>query len=346
MIFRNSYGVLASGGDPWIESSTFEDGSNLLFVDGSAPVLTGCVLEAGSRAESRGRVRVFDSEIEIDGCTGDEGGIVLNGSSARIRNTELSAQEHWPIVYAGGGGDPMVVTLENCDFSSGRNGVSWSYPPSGSRLEVAGCTFRNHGETALAIGGAPSHVVDVRESDIRGSGGGVSLVGSQLILTSCSITGNRYSGVRTYGSEGSPTSVVIEDCTIAGNGGSTYYGSGLSLSWTEATVRHSVVWGNCATSGPGIRLDDSVLNLECSNVDLSAVVGNGTVNPIETVLESDPLFCVPEDCALAPTTGGIYTLRHTSPALHQECGVMGGLGAGCFIATAPESWGKIKSRYR
>jgi hypothetical protein len=161
----------------------------------------------------------------------------------------------------------------------------------------------------------------------------------------CLIAGNGGTGAAAFGSA---TSLTIVDCTIAANGGSSVLGGGLLLrAGAGASVLRTIVWGNCAASGPAAWVESATLELDCANVDPSLIQGGGTLQIVGDLLDADPRFCDPVACALNPSTEGDYALHRNSPALLQACGPMGGQGAGCeFISVEAASWGAIKSLYR
>ena len=212
----------------------------------------------------------------------------------------------------GGGGVVLVQSgplLENCTIT----GNSYTGPPSG-----------------------PSFWPDPR--------GGVSLEScSNPTISNCQITGN-FSNATGGGISGTTDcTLFVSNTVIAGNRSTRGGGIGGEI---LGDFQKCVVWDNCATiEGEEIFLTyGSQLSFNCCIVDSAGIDGSGQVNWTGTNLFIDPLFCE-SDCDEAPTTGGLYFLSSSSPAFnHPDCLIS--LPKGCETAVEPETWAKIKARYR
>jgi hypothetical protein len=339
VVFRFHDAVRSTGGSVRLEDSVLEDGSNLYFDNGAWPVVTGCVWEPGVLVESRGQVRAYDSHVEFDGCTGEGGVFVLFNSSGILRGCALGTS-----VQASG--DGVDLTLQDCDM---RGGVRWKggrvqLVGDGSTLALRDCTIRD-GDAGIQLAGDSQATIE--GCDIRANlGRGITCTaGSQVSVRRSLVAGNDGTGAAAFGSA---TSLTIEDCTIAANGGPSILGGGLLVRLgASASLLRTILWGNCAASGPAAWVENATLALDCVNVDPSLVQGGGTVQIGGELLDADPRFCDPVECALNPSTDGDYALHRNSAALVQPCGPMGGLGAGCgFTSVEAASWGAIKSLYR
>jgi hypothetical protein len=267
----------------------------------------------------------FVDELVVRDCT-----IRNNGSS--ILDAGIQA------------GQVAGLTVENVVFEGNAAGLRvWDYSDHGLHAVVRGCDVRNN--SYLGIGLQRCNAT-LEECTIAGndSTGGVYLDNCPMIeVRDCLVVGNADRGLRIRQSSSS----LIEGTTIAGNGGAST-GGGLYLQWSwQVTLRNTIVWDNCADDDTEIAvLDGCSLELSCVNVDTGRIGGAGTVLVTGTVLESDPLFCDPLSCLLAPVVGGDYRLMEDSPALYQPCGPMGSEEGGCAISLTPLSWSVIKARYR
>jgi hypothetical protein len=160
-------------------------------------------------------------------------------------------------------------------------------------------------------------------------------------LDSCLVCGNLTGGHGGGISIGTPVEETIafyfRNCTIAANR-SLDAGGGLYLGWTDAVEdgERSIVWGNCAPSGPQVAAYPSTeAVLDSCDVDTAGIGTWGFFALLNSISE-DPLFCDPVDCAEAPTDLGEYHLDAASPCLPSQTGdhLIGAYGEGCDIYTA------------
>jgi hypothetical protein len=159
--------------------------------------------------------------------------------------------------------------------------------------------------------------------------------------------------------------VTIRRSTIASNyagdvGISPIRGGGIYCDEVSGVqLDRTILWGNCSPAGADeafLSLGSSMTTICCA-LDPTAIGGDGEIFYDGEQVFSDPLFCDPLDCALAPSELGDFTLDVFSPCLplQSPCGEMiGALPTGCGDpAGIPESemiiettWGTLKAGYR
>jgi hypothetical protein len=345
----------------------------------SRPVFRGLSEFTGSGVAATG------TSIEVHGvgfvdC--DVAGVYGVASGITMTDCRLDGvPPEWPIfsygLYAASGSSVVVTgcTFTECAVAvraaqssvtlgaSELVGNTVGFEAAASTGTITGSTISLNSGSSSAGGGLSFHdsTFELESSRIAGNScttidhpfdpnvGGIGLSGTTfLTMTNCSVTGNRTSLLDGAGIHGtSPSVLLAEHCVIAGNHGRD--GGGLAGT-LQADLTNCIVWGNCATGeGNDLYLGaGSAVRFECSDVDASGIAGPGAPIWIGTNLFVDPLFCEPKACLDAPVEDGVYTLRtRTSPAYnHPECGRMGLLTEGCTLAVVPESWSRIKARYR
>jgi len=287
----------------------------------------------------------------IENCTVENNayGVGLRGawtSTHVMRDTDVIGNAGDGFTFWG----KAELTLERCSFRENENGL---YVGTGSETSpvIRDCRFEANRQLGMFVGGSEPLIERcVVAGNGTGAGlleGGVDFSYCRPVLRQCVVIGNDDFGVGSWHC----ASTVIEDCTIASNGG-IYSGGGIhAVVSPSLDVRGTIVWGNCSDDGTEIWGDaSSNVTLDCVNVDPALVVVGGALSVVD-VLGVDPLFCQPLACESAPTTGGLYALPAGSPALAQPCGPMGApqplceaVGAGAWLRAA--SWGAIKGAYR
>lgn len=227
-------------------------------------------------------------------------------------------------------GDPSTCII-NGDGTNGAFTLE-SGEPEGSSVE--NLTIRN---SAVGV-----HVLDSYGAVVgcRLTHNGTAVepnLNAVMTVRDCVITGN-YTGIHK-----NVGTLLLEGSTVVGNKRGVVVNSG-------ATIVRSVLWGNCdfevATNWDFI----GSVSFTCSVVDSFNMEGP-LINYIADNVFTNPLFCDPVDCTLAPTNAGEYTVDVLSPCLPENnvCGVLiGALGANCSGATPTieSSWGNVKRRYR
>jgi hypothetical protein len=139
------------------------------------------------------------------------------------------------------------------------------------------------------------------------SGGGMHNAASSPVLTNVILSGNFASSNGGGMSSGNSSSPMLTNVTIAGNYAGNYAG-GMYIQSGSPKIRNSVIWGNTASTAPGIVDSTGMGTIAYSIVQGSSYTatpdGNGN-------MKIDPLF-VAEDLAAPgdPTTGGDYRLKN------------------------------------
>ena len=124
----------------------------------------------------------------------------------------------------------------------------------------------------------------------------------------------------------------------------TYYGgAGLVVAasryvWVENNIFSANVGSQAVRRSPSVEVWSTSCNVFWENVDGNA--DGFELDESDRII--DPLHCDPEN--------GDLTLAANSPCLPENsgaCGLIGALGQGCGgISIEPESWGRLKLRYR
>ena len=191
------------------------------------------------------------------------------------------------------------------------------------------------------------------ENTAQTYGGGIYCDHTGIMMIDCEISDNR---VVQYNSKGGGlalegmTTVVLEGCVIYGNSAESS-GGGLSLegSTEPMSLSHCTIAGNDAPSGAGLHVDNEVVlsnviiaynttsqSVYCEGLDVPVltccdVYGNdggdwiGCISGqlgIDGNISSDPRFCDVEE-------GDLHLLANSPCLDHLDCGLVGGLGAGC-----------------
>jgi hypothetical protein len=195
----------------------------------------------------------------------------------------------------------------------------------------------------------------------NGSGGAVSLQGTQTTISRCEFIENwTYGTIWTWGGAITTSTghVQIDECVfirnVAEDGAALDFGSG---SVTNCTIFQSV--GNAVQSYGGALFENTIVfgsegaafvglppTMRCCNVFHNAG-GDwvGTLAGLEGVngnFSAWPLFCDPGNDDLHLSEGSICLPDNNS------CGALiGALGVGCGpVSIEPMSWARIKERYR
>ena len=122
-------------------------------------------------------------------------------------------------------------------------------------------------------------------------------------------------GAAIYNSASNPTLVNI---TVSGNRASSTAGGMFNTSTSVPKVDNSIFWNNEDGTGAGTA-SATIYNNDLGSVpaiNYSLVQGLSSIDHTgDHNLDSNPWFAAPEDPAVAPSTGGDYTLSLFSPAL-------------------------------
>ena len=202
----------------------------------------------------------------------------------------------------------------------------------------------HHGEGT----GSVLRGVTIRNGNAVGNGGGILCISASPTLDRVAILGcvaTTGGGLACFA--GNPD---LRACTIAGNRALSA-GGGIEVFVNGAVQLHdTIVWGNCAQDGAELR-NQGTVGLECSVLPHSGTSGDGVFFWNDGGwIDSDPRFCDPASCAIAPTTGGEYGLHEGSSGLPDgnACQrLLGAFGLECSDPTPIKavSWGSVKHRY-
>ncbi|UCE02668.1 MAG: right-handed parallel beta-helix repeat-containing protein [Candidatus Latescibacterota bacterium] len=276
---------------------------------GPETVLEGFTIRNGFMADSTAAATRHQSDVKHD-LSG--AGIMLRFSaSPTIRN--------------------CIIRSCHSDFTGGGIGVEFGAAPRIENCVVTACTAGfTGGAISVETGAAPT-------------------------LVGCTFTGNRAreGGGAHFG--GAVTQVT--SCLFAGNTGENRGGGVDAIFGTTLTLERSVVWNNCSANGADLFADPAIalpnggaLQLACSAVDTTLVSdGGGVIEWTGENVFTDPGFCDPAACAIAPTSAGVYGVVDSSAMLadNNACGEkIGPQEVGCTTAVEESSWGGIKSIYR
>jgi hypothetical protein len=248
-----------------------------------------------------------------------------------------------PIHVRSGSGAPQTCVID-CQGAS--RGFSFS-TGEGPATVVEGVTVRGASYAAVECYASPTIAgcIISANSWASSSGSAVLLWSSGAVLQDCVIAGN--AGSNTFGVPGGgvlvlgPSSVTIDRCTIADNSP-----NGVSVGFRAfARIDDTIAAFNAPGNGVACSSAGTAL-LTCSDVFANAagdwvgcLAGQAGINGN---FSADPVFCA--------SIAGNYDLGAGSPCLpaFNSCGVrIGARGQGCGpVSVAPESWGRVKVRYR
>lgn len=350
-------GLVIRGGDP------AGDGGGIL-LDGASPTIISCYV-FDNDAENGGGIAVTNgsspalqsSTVTSNQSTSSGGGVYVDGSSV-IEITSCSIRSN----FANGGGGLRI------DSASGTSIENTSVTNNTSFTDGGGVELH---------GGASFQNTTLLENNAGGDGGGVCGVDvTSLSVTDCHVQGNNaggdgggilfksdtpreaawrrgttdISGTVIAGNHaalsGGGVSVAalasvltVTRTTVADNradvtGGGLFVGSGSAVD-----VTRTILWGNCAPSGPaGFVEGTGTTDFACANVATANVEGGGNVTFDANTFAADPLFCLPSCCDEAPIYDidnffhATYTVAPGSPVLPPgtPCGQsVGAEGAAC-----------------
>ncbi len=305
--------ILADGGELRIKDSIFSQneshgpGQAIRAVSLQAPLdLSGSIFEQSTQGWDL--VRAEESSAIVRDCG------FFNASAEGLR------------VYSA---DSVHVT--DCEFRD--NGDYGLFVQECANFKMEDCLF--HLTTPVwhfYQGALISDATGVIErTDFRGmtsQSAALSLNSCSMEIRDCLVDGN--SGLWTGGIFANDGSVLVERCTVTRNFGATQGGALRSFSDNVMTVRNSVIWGNCSSSGLNDVTEAADISFECTVVDPEQVPVDVTF--IGPPIVSDPLFCGPVECDSAAVVLGDYTVSASSPCLPENnvCGVpIGARGQGC-----------------
>ncbi len=278
--------------DPEVVSSTVidcqYDGRAFHFQSGEPreAVLDGLTIINGRRQDlfgTGGGIRIVDSSPTIRRCVISHCDVNWQGAGVHLINSD--------------------ALLENCIIEhnvsdGGSGGVLWS----AGNAELRGCILRNNRATAVA----GANLIDLDSAK----------------LIDCLVTGNvttgtpgNVGGVHFAGTNIPRLLVDVRNCTIVDNHAKGE-GGGIKFYYhQDSLVTNSIIWGNTASVGPQIHLDDNPhptnpvrVRVQYSDVQGgSADVYVGLRNVLQwysSDIDSDPLF--------TPGPAGCFYLSQTA----------------------------------
>ncbi len=300
----------------------------------SSPTIRNCVVEdcATSSPADGGGISVFSlCSPVIESC------VIQNNSS-----TDQAGG-----IWASDGATPTIIDCQIINNTATVAGGGLGLRDSGTIATVTRCTITGNSTQGRGAGAYFSQSAgSFTDCVIQGNtasehGGGVYATGSATFVTmsGCLLTGNHAAELGGgFYQTSSPTCSIVAS-TLAGNHAGTNGGGIRAFSGT-LTVDRSIVWGNCASGGPGDEIytgASAIVDFLCSDVDSTAVDNPGTVTYDANTVALDPEFCGPEDCLSAPTTAGDYalTLGSVCNPLYSPCGEQIGALAGTCLGPSP-----------
>ena len=255
-------------------------------------------------------------------------------NAARIDGFTVRGARNW---YNGRFGAGILCynaspTIANCIISQNWAGQSDPYKQSGQfGCGVAGGILIESTLTPMTIINCM-----IVENGANCSGGAVYIRNAEVLFDGCTFFQNRE--VSVIVADGAD--VTFSGCTIAqtttyeGWGNDLYVGPGGNVS-----LESTVVWGTCSqiTVAAG-----GTLQVTCSVVDNSKVVGPGSIQYVGQNVFADPLFCSAVACGGPPFDDiGDYRVMSASPCLPENnpCGVLIGALGSCAATSVPTSPG-------
>jgi hypothetical protein len=280
------------------------------------------------------------------------GGMLCYGASPTIRRCVFTDN----LALSGGGicCYQSSSSIEDCLFEGNSAGES-PFPGWGAGISVVGGSPRITGCRFIGNSSGSGGGIDVSQSNVVIEGcqvtgcmlGGICCVESAIDIRDCVVTGQYGGGVLLGRSNG-----TLAGVTIVGNRG-YFEGGGLRIELGSSIhVVRCVVSGNCADPGFGNLYADpsSTAELVCCVMDSSGVGGGGTLVGLSETSFADPLFCAPEPCSSAPTAQGDYGVSGDSPcaAGNSPCGeLIGAVGVDCSPpAVESRTWGAVKFLFK
>ena len=312
IVGANSYHVLTADG---VGSTTVLDGFTITAgqANGSAPG-GGLYNEASSPVLANLRF--------IGNYAGNGGALAnLNGSNSALTSIQF---EHNEAASSGGAVYNLASspTLTGTVFSYNSAADGGAIYNMGSSPTLTGTVLLHN--MALSAGGAihnltssPTLTNTVLSANTAANGAALYNNGSNPSLVQALLSGNSAtaSGAAVYNDASNP---VLVNATVAGNRATGSAGGMYNIGTSLPVVRNSIFWDNRDATGTGTAQSTIFNNADGSQpfIDYSLVQSlSGITYTGSHNLEYKPWFTVPLDPALAPSTGGDFTLGMFSPAI-------------------------------
>jgi len=335
------YSLSGETSDFVVDGFTLRESQYGLQIYYSSPTIKNCVITDNS---SNG-IDLFSSSPTIQNCTisnnSSSGILCSRGSCPTIENCTISGNTSSFYIYGGGitcrNSSPIIKGCIVSDNSSAVDGGGiCCYKDSSSyntEPTIQGCTIS--GNSASDDGGGIYSTSEaypiikgctISENTASGKGGGIYLSRIRKTIENCTISGNSagngggiylyrdyYSGDRKIQNciiSGNKASgygggiycyerrylIILQNCTISGN--SAVSNGGGIYSRSPLTVVNTILWGNSTEVAGTYTITYSCIK--------GGYTGTGNIS-------SDPLFAMPIDHNLAPTTAGNFYIQSVSP---------------------------------
>jgi hypothetical protein len=258
---------------------------------------------------------VLGVDIPNDGTTVLDGFVIKGGVATGSGNLTINTGSGpRTITNSSGGGaynesaSPVLTNLiiTGNSATSGGGMANSSSPVTLTNVTISENSAYDGGGMANSSSPVTLTNVAIEGNSATNYGGGIySSSSSSLVLTNVIVAGNAatHDGGGMY-NDNSPA--VLTNVTVAGNSGGFYV-----LSASSLTVRNSIIWGN---SG-GLSFTTDIYYSIFKFIDAGFPAGVR-----DNDMHIDPVFVLPIDYEEAPTTGGNYRLRSTSPAINMGNG--------------------------
>ena len=265
-----------------------------VFLISSTVTFTGCDFIENTASLGGGGMACFSSSPTIDGCT------------FQSNESESSGVEGGGAVYCVDFSSPI---LDGCHIAGNKVGsvgggisCAWTSSPT-----LTGCTI--NGNTASQYGGGLSCIESsgaiitgctINNNTAEMGGGGISTLESPVVMTNCTIAGNRANG--TFWDQGGggaycqSSSPAITNCTFSDNY-AVRNGGGIYSFSSSLEMVNSILWGDRAGGG----LNEVYVSggddpdIRYSNVQGGWAVGIGNI-------DVDPSFAGGGDYHLTPAS--------------------------------------------
>jgi hypothetical protein len=311
-------------------------------------ILSSITLTGGHHDTRGSALRIEEASARIENCifTRNQNSAVYASSSQAIF-VECLFQDNGAVrgaaVYVYGN---SLLEFISCDFIANQSDRGGAIFGQSASIYCEDCLFE---QNIGIVGGAVEFIYNCNGtfescrflSNSAHSAGVVDLHGMCVCsFINCTFAGNEAQMTATV-AQSKTSEAYYQGCTFWGN-----------QSVAGATIHcgeHITNFDNCIIafngSGPAISCENEDITVHCTDIFGNAG-GNWTVCVddqlgVDGNIESDPLFCDPEN--------GDFTLSDSSPCLaeNNDCGLMGAWGVGdCdLVATVEASWGQLKSLY-
>jgi len=325
---------------------------------GSTLLVSACTFESCSSTANGGAFHAESSLLRLEGCrfvenlaTGWGGALSAVSTETHFLDCDFVGNRASRHGAAYLDGTPLAV-FEACDFEgNGADSASGAFGFHDSRGGLYGCGFFGN-DGAADAGGATvtgASFLLIQRCTFRGNsavaGGAVTVGGGTAFVERTVFDGNRTTG--GAGARGGALRVGGGNATITrtafvGNESDT--GSHLFLENGRAEVGQCIFAGGVGAVPVGCG-SGATLGVGCT--DVWGHAGGDWVGCLaphaggDGNFSADPLFCDPD--------AGDFSIRADSPCTEgaSGCGLVGPFDVGCVPSPVrPESWARIKGRYR